>query len=108
MEGGAGEDRGMSDDITAAEPMDIYADANGKLWRVVATCHEPTVTLEEVEPSGHTSDPPADLPTGAQTWIGPIGPVKGSFIRRRMNGGMRGLMFNGFRRVLRPGVPHDR
>ena len=40
-----------------AETGDIYADANGKLWRVTLVVREPTITVEEVE--GTLYDPNA-------------------------------------------------
>jgi len=85
-----------------AEPGDIYADGQGKLWRVVGICREPTVTVEEVEPSGHSSDQPSILGLGAaQAMVGGITSPKGSFIRQRKGGGISGLMWDGFQRIWR-------
>jgi hypothetical protein len=66
-----------------AQPSDIYVDANGKLWRVVMTCSDPTVTVEEVEAE-----------TGAST------PGKG-----RRSGAVSGAMWLGFKRIYRPEPP---
>lgn len=61
-----------------AVPGDIYVDRTGKLWRCVTVCHEPTVTMEEVE-----------------------GRVEGPIIRGRQSGGVSGLMWNGWKRIFR-------
>lgn len=63
-----------------AEPMDVYADATGKLWRVVGVCGEPTVIVQEIESST------------------PETPV-------RQSGGVSGCMWQGFKRVFRPEKP---
>jgi hypothetical protein len=60
-----------------AEAGDIYIDAQGKLWRVLGTCREPTVYVQEVET------------------LTPDSPVKRS-------GGVFGLMWQGFNRIHRP------
>ena len=65
-------------DIRDAKPHDVYADAKGNLWRVIGVCGEPTVILQEIEPD-------AD--------IEPI----------QLSGGISGQMWQGFRRILRPG-----
>lgn len=59
-----------------AQPGDIYADAQGKLWRVISVCAEPTVTVEEVEKLGQEN------------------------VRR--GGGVSGYMWYGFKRIFRP------
>ena len=88
--------------VSDAELGDIYADDAGKLWRVTAICRDPTVTMESVEPTGHSSDPPDPLTmmitdvTGVST-----GRVKGFFIRDRKAGSVHGAMWNGFTRLLR-------
>ena len=64
----------MGTDIRDAGPMDIYVDSNGKLWRVVGVCMEPTVIVEEIEPEDWTR-------------------------RARINGGISGAMWNGWRRI---------
>ena len=63
-----------------AEPNDVYADAEGKLWRVMGICGEPTVIVQEIESST------------------PETPV-------RKSGGVSGLMWHGFKRVFRPDKP---
>lgn len=60
-----------------AEPQDVYADKNGKLWRVYYYCSQPTVGVIEIEPAEGCE--PA-----------------------RMSGGISGLMWNGFTRIFRP------
>lgn len=68
--------------VRDAEPGDIYADFNGKLWRVTGTCSEPTVYVEEVEP-----------------FCGEAGSV---WQKVRRSGGVSGLMWQGFKRIFRP------
>lgn len=89
----------MNDDpkttIHDARPGDIYADAEGKLWRVITTCREPTVTVEEVEPSGHTSYLAQQAPQAVYI------SQPGEFIRQRKEGGVTGLMWAGFVRIWR-------
>ena len=58
-----------------AELQELFVDDGGKLWRVVAICGEPTVTVQEVEPAA------------------PKSPVK-------MRGGVSGLMWTGFKKLL--------
>ncbi len=60
-----------------AEPADLYVDDSGKLWRVIGTCGEPTVYIQEVET------------------LTPDSPVTRS-------GGVSGIMWNGFKRIYRP------
>lgn len=62
--------------VHEAQPMDVYTDENGKLWRVVGIFGEPAVIVEEIESKS------------------PESPV-------RMTGGVSGLMWNGFKRVVR-------
>lgn len=61
-----------------AQPGDIYADRDGKLWRVISICGEPTVCVQEIES------------------ITPETPV-------RRSGGVSGYMWGGFTRIFRPG-----
>lgn len=65
-----------------AEPMDVYVDATGKLWRVVGIVREPTVMVEKIE----TQHPEERAPA-------------------RRSGGVSGQMWQGFVRIYRPGVP---
>lgn len=60
-----------------AEPGDVYVDKEGKLWRVMGTCHEPTVQVAEIERTV------------------PERPVT-------LRGGISGLMWDGFKRIYRP------
>lgn len=61
-----------------AQPGDIYTDANNKLWRVIGYCEEPSVIVQEIEPSL---------------------PLDGKAQKR---GGVSGLMWAGFKRIFRP------
>jgi hypothetical protein len=63
-----------------AEPGDIYVDAEGKLWRVLWTCREPTVCLQAVENSALFSGSPPDS---------------------TRQGGISGQMWHGFKRIWR-------
>lgn len=65
--------------VRDAEPGDVYVDARGKLWRVVGVCHEPSVTVQEIE----------------------FTPMQSA---RQQGGGVSGLMWNGFTRIFRPEV----
>lgn len=60
-----------------AQPGDVYADANGKLWRVFAVIGEPSVEMEEIEKSGEYPD------------------------RVTRSGGVSGYMWNGYKRIFR-------
>ncbi|KKN30170.1 hypothetical protein LCGC14_0836840 [marine sediment metagenome] len=64
-------------DIHKAQPEDVYVDAQGKLWRVVSICGEPTVLLTEIEPETRNDSV-------------------------QMHGGMSGLMWDGFKRIYTP------
>lgn len=84
-----------------AEPGDIYADEQGKLWRIVGVCHEPTVIAEEVEGTLHDPHAPA-APNAAQAigvgWAQGLMP-RASIQKARRSGGMGGLMWNGWQRI---------
>lgn len=84
-----------------AEPGDIYVDLTGKLWRVIAVCHQPTVTAEEVE--GHL--PSANNFAGAQVGIGQaiagLYPPQPQIVKARMSGSTSGFMWSGFKRIWR-------
>jgi hypothetical protein len=64
--------------VHEAEPGDLYVDHDGKLWRVVSVCGEPTVTVEEVE-NPSPRHPPV-----------------------RRSGGVSGGMWMGWKRIHRP------
>lgn len=66
-----------------AQPGDVYVDAQGKLWRVFSYCSQPTVGVEEIEKNGDYADDQ----------------------RVRMNGGVSGLMWDGFKRICRKEEP---
>ena len=92
--------------VQDALPQDIYTDEAGKLWRVVGVCYEPTVVMEEVEPSGHSSDPPrVKEQTMAVALAWDNGQQQGRFIRVRRSGGVHGGMWKGFTRIWRPQFP---
>lgn len=80
-------------DINDARVGDIYVDEGGTLWRVTGTCREPTVWVEAVEPSGWLPGPEdcIDVTTGR--------PMGGTFLRKRQDGGISGLIWRGFRRI---------
>lgn len=80
-----------------AEPGDIYVDSAGKLWRCMATCHEPTVTFEEVE--GRVFAHNHHLAGVGQAYVGPAPPPP--IIRDRRSGGVTGLMWDGWKRIFR-------
>ena len=63
--------------VRDAEVGDIYVERDGKLWRVIATCAEPTVHMEEVESSVMNGQ------------------------KCRKLGGISGAMWNGMERVYR-------
>ncbi len=63
-------------EIHDAKPNDIYVDADGKLWRVLGVCGEPTVLVEEIEKQQ------------------PYEPVQ-------KHGGISGWMWEGFKRIYR-------
>lgn len=82
-----------------AEPSDIYVDANGKLWRCVSTCSEPTVTFEEVE--GRTQAPPDQMMAQAMQAAQYRSPPAPPIIKDRRSGGVAGLMWQGWKRIHR-------
>jgi hypothetical protein len=63
--------------VHEAEPGDVYVDENGKLWRVIGVCGEPTVIVREIEPDAPESPP----------------------VTR--SGGVSGYMWHGWKRVHR-------
>lgn len=85
-----------------ALPMDVYVDAQGKLWRCVGICTEPTVIFEEVE--GRTPEPP-NMFGGGQALIGPPTPQRTQIIKDRKSGGVGGLMWKGWKRIFRNEAP---
>lgn len=81
-------------DVQKAKPMDVFADADGKLWRVIGTCSEPTVYMQEIErsPDFENVENTPEYKTGA---------------RRRMNGGVGGAMWEGFKLIYRPEIKQN-
>lgn len=87
-----------------AEPNDIYADEQGKLWRIIGVCHQPTVIAEEVE--GTLNDPNAPrhdfaVHPGGLSSIGQTLMPRASIIKARKSGGVGGLMWKGWKRIWR-------
>jgi hypothetical protein len=81
--------------IHDAEPNDIYVDQDGKLWRVLWTLSQPSVGVEAVEPNGYIPPPEhtVNIATGQ--------PLEGVFLREHRQGGVSGIMWNGFKRIYR-------
>lgn len=65
-------------DTLDAVPLDILVDVDGKLWRVVARLDQPSIEMEEVEPS---------MPAGG---------------RARRRGAIVARTWDGFKRIHRP------
>ena len=65
-----------------AEPGDIYADKNGKLWRIMGMWREPVIIAEEIEPEGTE--------------------------RQKMTAGISGLLWEGFQHIFRPDKTHKK
>jgi hypothetical protein len=61
-----------------ARPGDVYVDSNGKLWRVVWVCDQPTLSMKAIEPESCAS-----------------------VSERKAEGAITGLMWNGFKRIYR-------
>lgn len=77
-------------------PGDLYMDGNGRLWRVIGYCAEPSVTMEAVEPEEPMNPAYANQIASmapAQTRI--------SLYREKMSGGVNGLMWQGFKRIYK-------
>lgn len=62
-----------------AVPGDVYRDASGQLWQVVATCHEPTVTVEQLFKVDEAVERKGEM--------------------TRMSGGVSGQMWYGFKKL---------
>lgn len=76
---------------------DVYVDEEGKLWRVIYTCPEPTLCMEELEP--HPQPNPVLLHQAMQNCQTPLTlPLPP---RRKKEGGVSGQIWNGFKRVYR-------
>jgi hypothetical protein len=89
--------------IHDAELNDIYIDKQEKLWRVIAICREPTVTVEEVV--GQAPQPaPAYMNAAAQANVA-YAPRPIELIRTRQTGGVSGAMWEGFKRIWRKEAP---
>lgn len=64
-------------DVHKAKPNDVFVDVDGKLWRVISICGEPTVSMREIEcteqiRAGKTFYPPVEKRGGisGQMWEG--------------------------------------
>ena len=57
-------------DVAHAQPRDVYADDQGKLWRVIAVCGEPTVTMQEIEPAYPGEGTQMEAGVSSLTWKG--------------------------------------
>ena len=67
-------------------PGEIYEDKNGNRWLVISICNEPTVRMQRIEPAWNATD-----------------------IATVQHGGMTGMMWDGFKKVLdAPGEPPER
>ena len=73
--------------IHDAQPGDIFVDANDKLWRVTGRWDEPCVAVEAVEP---------DLVS-----------IGCSPNKQKKQGGVSGLIWQGFTFLYRPRPKHD-
>lgn len=80
-----------------AELDDIYVDKQGKLWRCVMTCHEPTVTFEAVEGYVPSSNPA--IHGAAQAMVSY--PPAPQIVKPQQRGGISGLMWDGWKRIWR-------
>lgn len=90
-----------------AELSDIYVDAEGKLWRCIATCSEPTVSFEAVD--GYVQQPAININAAAGQASGGLGYIQPqvNIIKIKKTGGVSGAMWNGWKRIFRPEpAPH--
>ncbi len=81
-------------DIHKAKPGDLFMDKYNKLWRVISVCAEPSICMEEVEPDPQSRGP------GVMPSMGLFGNY-----RTRKDGGISGLMWEGFKRIFSPDAP---
>lgn len=65
--------------VHGAEPSEIYEDKHGARWLVVSVCNEPTVRMQRIEGVWREHSTP-----------------------EVMAGGVSGLMWSGFKKVLGP------
>jgi hypothetical protein len=64
--------------IRPEAPGEIYEDSKGRRWLVMSLCNEPTVTMQQVLPQWHEN----------------------TMMPFTQSGGITGLMWNGFKKVL--------
>lgn len=57
-------------DIHNSKPGDVFVDPEGKLWRVIGTCNEPTVHMREIEPRSITNPQDIRGGIGGLMWVG--------------------------------------
>lgn len=89
--------------VSDAKPADIYVDPQGKLWRCVGICTEPTVIFEEVE--GTLPEQPDWQKDAASIGIGIAAGLPGQkpkIVKTQKHGGVAGLMWSGWKRIHRP------
>lgn len=89
--------------VEDAEQDDIYADANGKLWRIKSVYREPTVEAEEVE--GTLNDPntptyPMLSAVGQAAMAATMNP-RATIVKRSQRGFMISSMWVGWQRIFR-------
>lgn len=90
--------------IDDAEPGDIYADSNGKLWRILSVYREPTVEAEEVE--GILNDPNTPrvnvLAAAAQGMVvQSFSPLRASIDKRKQKAFTGSNVWLGWQRIFR-------
>lgn len=91
--------------VEDAEPDDIYADANGKLWRIKSVYREPTVEAEEVE--GTLNDPSAPKYPGAGAaamggqLMGQFPTIRATIDKRLQRGFTGATIWAGWQRIFR-------
>lgn len=94
--------------IAGSEPGDIYADENGKLWRILSVVREPMVEAEEVEGTLHD---PADAQQMSQYGgrdalivggiMGSVISHRSSIVKHRRRGHLGADLWGGFVRIWR-------
>lgn len=68
----------MANQMHDAEPMDVYVDEHGELWRVIGLWNEPTVKVQQIESDA-------------------LGPARGMKF-----GAVNAQMWEGWKRIYRP------
>ena len=90
--------------VNDAATGDIYVDAQGKLWRIISVCHEPTIVAEEVEGTledpNHCAAPYAAAPAANLVWNG--GHLSARIRKTLRSGGVSAVIWHGWNRIWRP------